>query len=567
VLVYTDYEQKLLGLINRATVTSTLGALQNQRVVLGGIAGSGGGQGGPFQPFIGKLTQTSVTYDTSELAQIAMPTGTSSSLLDNLNHIRAGYSIKPLYTPTNYSVPSGQDSTLLQHLEGLDQVASGFAGHTIQEEGADLPTQTYLNFIGDMVTATNNPGNSATDVTLALPPGAGWPFTATTVDPGGNADYTDIANALAVTAAGGLVLTGPGVYIEDLTIPAGVGLIGLGRTGISVSGYVIVGSGSWFENFEISASGTHAVIIPAGTSGANLVNLDARTVGIDYHALSASGNARVTEGRYYTYGSPGTPTPEGSTAIDASKDAMLATDDGTSYHPDNNYGGAGAALVGRNDTTSGLYTELLHFDLSSIPSEITSASLYFYNLTGVGGTWTVYAYRILSGNSGWVEGTKDDATEVGSVCWNKRVYNTDNWAGSAGCSTADTDYDSSALGSKSRDWSSAGWVEVVLSATELEKMRDGTYDNDGIILRSTEASGDKWLYSSTREGANTPYLSVAYGGGAPQAMHAYPVAVPSGISVLLDDPEILGSGVEGTGWRGVWYDRDQNVHIKGLVQY
>jgi len=259
-LIYTDYEQKILELVRRLTTTSTLGALQNQRVVLGGTTGSGGGAGGPFQPFIGKLVQTSVAYDTSEFAQIAMPTGTSASLLDNLNHIRAAYSIKPLYTPTNYTVPSGQDSTLMEHLEGID-------------------------------------GSLA------------WSFDTINVDPRGKADYTDISSALVTATTGDVVLTGPGVYIEDFTIPAGVALIGLGRTGISVSGCVTIGSGSWFENFQVSASGTHAVIIPAGTSGANLVNLDARTVGIDYYALSASGNARVTEGRYYTYGNSLTQNP------------------------------------------------------------------------------------------------------------------------------------------------------------------------------------------------------------------------------------------------------------------
>jgi hypothetical protein len=571
-LVYTDYEQKILELINRLTITSTLGAIQNQRLVFGGTAGSGGGHGGPFQPFVGKLTQTSVTYDTSELAQIAMPTGTSSSLLDNLNHIRAGYSIKPLYTPTNYYVPSGQDSTLLQHLEGLDLVASGFAGHTIQDEGIDLPTETYLNFIGSMVTVTDNPGNSATDVTLALPPGEGWPFTATTVDPGGQADYTCPCTALDNAYAGGIVLVGPGVYVEDFTIPAGVALVGLGRTGVRISGYVTVGSGSWFENFEISASGEHAIIIPAGTSGANLVNLDARTVGIDYHALSASGNARVTEGRYYTHGSPGKADTgfEIVVDIDATKDNFIED-----RNPNAQQGGADSFLVGHNDYGGGdtiLAKGLLYFDLSGVPDVITDASLYLYGDNQGSGVWTLNAYRILAANANWPEDGDGGEPETTGSCWNYHTHDTDNWAGSAGLSTADTDFDSSVLGALNRDWSTLGngWVEVELSATEVEKIRNGDYTNAGLLLRGSETSGKNYMYFQSREdaGDTAPYLKTTYQ-TAPtiQTMHAYPVAVPSGINVLLDDPEILGSGVEGTGWRGAWYDRNQNVNIKGLVQY
>jgi len=42
----------------------------------------------------------------------------------------------------------------------------GGAGHTIQEEGSDLTARTYLNFIGETITAADDAGNDATTVTV-----------------------------------------------------------------------------------------------------------------------------------------------------------------------------------------------------------------------------------------------------------------------------------------------------------------------------------------------------------------------------------------------------------------
>ena len=47
-----------------------------------------------------------------------------------------------------------------------DIVNTGGAAHIIQDEGADLPNQPRLNFIGSGVAATNNSSTGATDVTI-----------------------------------------------------------------------------------------------------------------------------------------------------------------------------------------------------------------------------------------------------------------------------------------------------------------------------------------------------------------------------------------------------------------
>ena len=48
----------------------------------------------------------------------------------------------------------------------FDEAGSGAGGHVIQEEGTPLTARANLNFIGASVTATDNAGNDATDVTI-----------------------------------------------------------------------------------------------------------------------------------------------------------------------------------------------------------------------------------------------------------------------------------------------------------------------------------------------------------------------------------------------------------------
>jgi len=61
--------------------------LEVQPFNLGGVSASGGGLDGRPGSFFGKLPQTRVTYDKSELGSSS--TAGSPTLLDNLNHIRA----------------------------------------------------------------------------------------------------------------------------------------------------------------------------------------------------------------------------------------------------------------------------------------------------------------------------------------------------------------------------------------------------------------------------------------------------------------------------------------------
>jgi hypothetical protein len=76
-----SFETQIFEMFNRV-----VRYLRTQPLILGGYAGSGGGQGGPPGGYAGYLPQTRVAYDEDEFATLATPSG--ATLLDNLNHIR-----------------------------------------------------------------------------------------------------------------------------------------------------------------------------------------------------------------------------------------------------------------------------------------------------------------------------------------------------------------------------------------------------------------------------------------------------------------------------------------------
>jgi len=321
-------------------------------------------------------------------------------------------------------------------------------------------------------------------------------------------------------------------------------------------------SGSWADSFLVMSSGDHSIVIPAGTSGANLVNIQANTTGQDYYALAVSGSARVTRGKYDSYGSPGAGAAVSSGIYFAEKDTFIEDN-----NPDYNYGVDTYNAIGY--TAPGhLVRYLVQFDLSSVPSPITSAELFFYVVTSTSFTYTLYVYRILDANSDWVEGTKNGQAETGSPSWSAKKESVEPWAGSAGLSTADTDYDSNELGSRTRDWTATpggNWRSVELDATEIEKIRNGTYTNGGFFLRTDENDSGRVMYIDSREYTpKPPHLVLSYGYDT-KTINDYPVSIAG--KALLDDPEILQEGIEGDNWNGVWYDKDKSVHIKNLIEH
>jgi hypothetical protein len=117
--------------------------LQVQPLILGGIAGSGGGAGGTPGGFIGYLPQTRVAYDYTEAESEDTP-ASGISLLHNLNHIRYR----------------------------LQEVESGSGGHIIAYSGIDMEQRGRLEFMGD-VAVTDREAEDTTRITVAGGAGGG----------------------------------------------------------------------------------------------------------------------------------------------------------------------------------------------------------------------------------------------------------------------------------------------------------------------------------------------------------------------------------------------------------
>jgi hypothetical protein len=138
---------------------------------------------------------------------------------------------------------------------------------------------------------------------------------------------------------------------------------------------------------------------------------------------------------------------------------------------------------------------LIRFNLSAIPEGATcqSATLFLYKNTGGGSVaQTVSLYPIMAANHDWLEGVGAPAAAVdGDSCWNYLNYDTVAWAGSAGLSTADTDYDSTAIGSFSLNSGDGAGTEYVveLDTDFIETWFGSNNDNHGLLIVSDNNAG------------------------------------------------------------------------------
>ena len=119
-------------------------------IFLGGTAGSGGGVGTPPGGFIGQLVQRQVTYDTDE-SDLSLTAG-SSSVLDNLNHIRARLStVSKMWNRSGGSRATGD--VVIQDITQIDSYKTTttpndtrFIG--VVREPTTSGSQGYVTFLG-----------------------------------------------------------------------------------------------------------------------------------------------------------------------------------------------------------------------------------------------------------------------------------------------------------------------------------------------------------------------------------------------------------------------------------
>jgi hypothetical protein len=134
--------------------------MKGMPLYLGGIAGVGGGVGGPPGGFIGQLPQGRITYDLTEAATDYTPPS-GYTIVDNLNHIRnrlvvleggSGIISSGISSPINvqYSGIPIYDGITTLNFEGNVDVTPLPDGVTVTMEGGYSEPET-LQSIGDLI--------------------------------------------------------------------------------------------------------------------------------------------------------------------------------------------------------------------------------------------------------------------------------------------------------------------------------------------------------------------------------------------------------------------------------
>lgn len=143
---------------------------------------------------------------------------------------------------------------------------------------------------------------------------------------------------------------------------------------------------------------------------------------------------------------------------------------------------------------------LMRFNLSSIPAGATcvSAKLHlFHSYDPEGATIsTGKIYSVSAANSSWIPGTKSiTLASAGEPTWNALEADGSGgvqtpWAGSAGCNTPGTDYETPVLGAWEMDPNSAIGTEYVidLDTTRITDWAGASNTNYGLILLGDNGS-------------------------------------------------------------------------------
>lgn len=166
---YYDYERQIFSYLE-----GVKNLILTRPLMLGGVAASNGGGGGPPGGFVGYLPQNRVAYDLSELATLAVLP--SSSLIDNLNHIR--YRLQTLENASgeSYNLIIKDDGTFVASgITVIDFIGANVNVTAIPDGvtvtissnvgSGDVATDTIWNAKGDLVVGTG------TDTASILPVG------------------------------------------------------------------------------------------------------------------------------------------------------------------------------------------------------------------------------------------------------------------------------------------------------------------------------------------------------------------------------------------------------------
>lgn len=178
----------------------------------------------------------------------------------------------------------------------------------------------------------------------------------------------------------------------------------------------------------------------------------------------------------------------------------------------------GVQVIGyAGNQTTRIMKEIQRPDLSSLTAswKVTAASLHLYDTdwSNRSADCTLDIWQIASANGDWIEGTMQDTPEVGSPCWNKKEYDTVSWAGSAGLSTATTDYINTSLGQAVFTDGVSGYRTITFNSSGRTVIEGwlGDATNEGFLITGS-GSNNNWTEWKSTQGTdgNRPYYSIDY---------------------------------------------------------
>jgi hypothetical protein len=175
----------------------------------------------------------------------------------------------------------------------------------------------------------------------------------------------------------------------------------------------------------------------------------------------------------------------------------------------NNYGAFNALVL--LEFVPFNWRTLIRAPAGSYPAGTITGYRWISQASQVGTAGDINAHLVKSANGDYLEGTKTGATEVGSVCWNKKIYNTTNWAGSVGCGTSGTDFVADGSPPSVNVSAINTPYTLVLTPQSATDARDGTNEGNSGIRLVTTGAGDLVFYSSDHATvARRPYFEVDY---------------------------------------------------------
>jgi flagellar basal body L-ring protein FlgH len=306
-MITNSGEEAILELMERMAAKQTVGTIMYGSLVAGGTRT---GSGGPIKPLIGKWRQTDVVFDDTESADITIPSGELASLINNLNRIRAGITIASgaihSYQITASGITDGYSLVARDGLGNWELItgSGGGLGHTIQDEGVDLPTRAKLDFIGATVTVTDDAINNATKVIITAGSGGGVTDhgALTGLGDDDHTQYLNIARHAAIDAADhssgaatdGYILTADGLGGAAWEIvPSG-----------GSSGHEIQYSGiSMPSRNALDFQGAAIVVTDDAINDRTIVTVHQDTWNVNKTVTNTTGNIYQVYGGYYASGS------------------------------------------------------------------------------------------------------------------------------------------------------------------------------------------------------------------------------------------------------------------------